>query len=361
MSLTLQERDKALINNWYIACLSHELTDKPIKRVLYDTPLALFRDPQGRPAAVLDRCVHRGAQLSLGTCDKGQLRCPYHGWRYDRSGAVTEIPSEATADKDPEATTGNKSCSSKHSVKTYRAFEQDGAVWVYMGDANHTETLTPPWRFPNYGKAGWTHYFMITDFDNEVTNLVENFMDVPHTVFVHAGWFRDQQRTHVPITVDVGNAEVKVTYHQPQDSIGFSRWLINPKNHQMVHTDHFIFPNITRVDYSFGESSAFIINSQCSPVSTMKSRVYTYIAFKVLNYGFLLKPFMRFYTRKVIQQDVDIMKNQGDNLKLFPDMPFRSSEADELHLAIEKIRRYGADGRPETFTFQKKSEKQFWI
>ncbi|MEK2647117.1 aromatic ring-hydroxylating dioxygenase subunit alpha [Bdellovibrio sp. BCCA] len=350
MMLSLRERDKALINNWYIACLSNELTSKAaLKRVIYDTPLALFRDPQGKPTALLDRCVHRGAQLSLGYCDEGHLRCPYHGWRYDSQGVVNEIPSE-----------GKGECKGRHQQRSYPTIEQDGAIWVWMGEGP-PKTETPPWRFPNYGESKWCHYYMITDFDNEVTNLVENFMDVPHTVFVHSGWFRDRQMTHVPMTVDVENGQVNVTYHQPQDSIGFTRFLINPLNEKMTHTDRFIFPNITRVDYTFGSSSAFIINSQCTPVSTMKSRVYTYIAFKTLNYAFLLKPLMQFYTRQVIEQDVEIMKNQGDNLKLFPDVPFRSSEADELHLAIEKIRRYGIEDKPETFTFAKKSEKQFWI
>jgi phenylpropionate dioxygenase-like ring-hydroxylating dioxygenase large terminal subunit len=353
MQLSLRERDKALVNNWYIACLSSELGKTPIKRTLYDTPIALFRNEDGKPAALLDRCVHRGAQLSLGTCDKGQLRCPYHGWRYNQKGDVTEIPSEGSQD-------GKESCQVKHQVISYTAVEQDGVIWVWMG-AGEPQEKTPPWRFPHYGEKGFSHYFMITDFDNEVTNLVENFMDVPHTVFVHSGWFRDRQLTHVPMTVEVGGGQVNVTYHQPQDSIGFSRLLINPMNHKMIHTDRFIYPNITRVDYSFGPSSAFIINSQCSPVSTLKTRVYTYIGFKVLNYGFLIKPLMRFYTRQVIEQDVRIMKNQGDNLKVFPELPFRSSEADELHLAIEKIRRYGSEEKPEAFTFSKKSEKQFWI
>jgi len=350
MNASLRERDKALVNNWYIACLSQELkSNEALKRVIYDTPLALFRDKNGRPAALLDRCVHRGAQLSLGYYDQGELRCPYHGWKYNSQGEVTEIPSE-----------GQGPCKGRHQQRAFKAIEQDGAVWVWMGDGE-PKTETPPWRFPNYGAAQWCHYFMITDFDNEVTNLVENFMDVPHTVFVHSGWFRDRQMTHVPMTVEAGQGEVLVTYHQPQDSIGFTRFLINPLNEKMTHTDRFIFPNITRVDYTFGESSAFIINSQCTPVSTLKTRVYTYIAFKTLNYAFLLKPLMQFYTRKVIQQDVEIMKNQGDNLKIFPDVPFRSSEADELHLAIEKIRRYGAEDKPEAFTFNKKSEKQFWI
>lgn len=350
LSQSLRSRDKALVNNWYIACLSSELKTKSIiKRVIYDTPLAIFRDSFNKPSALVDRCVHRGAQLSLGYYDQGHVRCPYHGWKYDSNGLVVEIPSE-----------GKKECSGKQQQKSYPAVEQDGVIWVWMG-SEAPKTSTPPWRFPHYGEKKWSHYYMITDFDNEVTNLVENFMDVPHTVFVHSGWFRDRQMTHVPITVDVENGQVKVTYKQPNDSIGFTRFLINPLNDEMIHTDHFIFPNITRVDYKFGTSSAFIINSQCTPVSSFKSRVYTYISFKTLSYAFLLKLLMQYYTRQVIEQDVKIMKNQGDNLKIFPDVPFLSTEADELHIAIEKIRRYGAEDKPETFTFTKKSEKQFWI
>ena len=59
----------------------------------------------------------------------------------------------------------------------------------------------PPFRFPSHELSSWNSYFMITDFENEVGNLAENFMDVPHTIFVHKGWFRKQSlqigRAHV--------------------------------------------------------------------------------------------------------------------------------------------------------------------
>jgi phenylpropionate dioxygenase-like ring-hydroxylating dioxygenase large terminal subunit len=202
---------------------------------------------------------------------------------------------------------------------------------------------------------------MITDFDNEVTHLAENFMDVPHTVFVHQGWFRNRSQKQVPMTLDIDQGQVCVTYDQPNDGIGFSQLLINPLNEKMVHTDRFIFPNITRVDYQFGKSSGFIINSQITPVSTLKSRVYTYICYRVLNYAPLLKPLMRFYTRQVINQDVNIMSNQGENLKSFFDQPFRSTEADEVHLSIERLRRLGAEGKAELWTLSKSTQGHFWI
>ena len=54
----------ALKRFWYVACLSTELTkDKPLARMVFDEPLALFRDANGAAKAVTDRCLHRAARL----------------------------------------------------------------------------------------------------------------------------------------------------------------------------------------------------------------------------------------------------------------------------------------------------------
>ncbi len=51
----------------------------------------------GTVAAFEDRCPHRLAPLSIGTVVDGELRCGYHGWRFDGTGACTAIPALATA------------------------------------------------------------------------------------------------------------------------------------------------------------------------------------------------------------------------------------------------------------------------
>jgi phenylpropionate dioxygenase-like ring-hydroxylating dioxygenase large terminal subunit len=203
---------------------------------------------------------------------------------------------------------------------------------------------------------------MVTDFNNEVTNLVENFMDVPHTVFVHKGWFRNRSLKKVPITVETKNGGVLVTYDQKEDNIGvLIRPLLNPKNDPMEHTDHFIFPNITRVDYSFGSNYKYIINSQCTPVSKMKSRVYTYIGYKIPVIGKLLEPFIHYYTRQVIEQDVWIMDVQGRNLNPSITTNFQSTPADEPHLQIERLRNLGVAGERSVYEIEKKVETTIWI
>lgn len=351
---SLKECDGDLINHWYILALEKEVpAGRPIKRSLYDVPYVLFRDEKGQVAVLLDRCLHRGAQLSLGTVDQGQVRCPYHGWKFNSEGQVTEVPS------DGPTSAGDSPNSKMGCVHKVPVCVQDGCVWIWPGDIAQA-TAAPEWRFPDYGKSSTMQYFMITDFDNEVTHLVQNFMDVPHTVFVHAGWFRQRSLLKVPVQVAVNAGRVKVTYNQPNDSIGFTEKILNPGGEAMLHTDEYIFPNLTRVDYKFGKKF-FIINSQCSPISRYQTRVYTWIAYDVGWISRLLKPLMRFYTRKVITQDVEIMKNQGDNLKFFGEVEFKSTQADELHLAIDRMRTQGVKDRKEPSVGSYVREREFWI
>src|SRR4051812_46651236 len=101
MTGDLRARDGALVNHWYIACLSGELKSAPIRRVIYERAYVLFRDESGKPGCLPDRCLHRAAQLSEGTCEKGRLVCPYHGWNYDTAGNVVAIPSEGPCDVAP--------------------------------------------------------------------------------------------------------------------------------------------------------------------------------------------------------------------------------------------------------------------
>lgn len=354
---TLREIDGDLINHWYILALSDELkVNKPIRRVLYDTPYVLFRDENDKPVVLIDQCLHRGTKLSEGQCKNGTIKCPYHGWVFDKRGQLVEVPSDGPMNDRIQADLERRAWK----VPSLPVVERDGCIWVWAGEPS-LKTPEPFWAFPKYGDKSWSQYFMITDFENEVTQLAQNFMDVPHTVYVHVGWFRDRRLLKVPMHLDVGSGRVKATYKSPNDSIGFFTRMINPNKQEMVHTDEFIFPNITRVDYTFG-NEGFIVSSQCTPVSRYQTRVYTWIAYRGAKWVNIFKPFMQFYTRRVIQQDVDIMKNQGDNLKAFNDqMPNKSTAADELHIAIEHLRLQGVKNRLFSKQPHFQREREFWI
>ncbi len=55
-------------------------------------PIAVFRTPEGSYQAVLMRCTHRGADLSVVG---ERLECPAHGSVFDNSGNVIEGPASS--------------------------------------------------------------------------------------------------------------------------------------------------------------------------------------------------------------------------------------------------------------------------
>ena len=81
-----------LADAWFIACASDTLIGRPLAFTLQDVPMVLFRDGSGGAAALLDRCPHRNAPLSLGRVVNGELQCGYHGWRFDGSGQCRAVP-----------------------------------------------------------------------------------------------------------------------------------------------------------------------------------------------------------------------------------------------------------------------------
>lgn len=79
---------------FHAVALSEEVHRKaPLGVSLGDRQLVLWRDNSGIAHALEDRCPHRRAPLSLGCVrHDGNLRCGYHGWSFDGTGQVIEIP-----------------------------------------------------------------------------------------------------------------------------------------------------------------------------------------------------------------------------------------------------------------------------
>jgi phenylpropionate dioxygenase-like ring-hydroxylating dioxygenase large terminal subunit len=365
---TMRESSGLLKDYWYVAAQSHQVTaKKPIQRTVLEERIVLYRGTDGKSVALSDRCLHRNAPLSAGVVVDGCIGCPYHGWTYDRTGKCINVPSEGCDGDAPEGL----------SLESFPTLEQDGLVWVWMGGAG-SDIDKAPFRMPFYDTPGWSRYYMETRFENGVTALVENFMDVPHTVFVHRGWFRSRSRKSVGMTVERTADSVLVSYDQPDDIIGFTKLVLNPKGLPMMHTDKFYMPNVTRVDYLFGATAAvgsslastaapdaaetgFVITSQCTPVSPYESLVYTLISYKLGALSEPLKAFMNFYTRRVIEQDVEIMKIHGNHVKNYGNRAYTSTPADTLHVHIEALRDHAESGGHGEKPEPRVDTTTFWI
>ena len=354
--LPMRKRCGLLAEYWYVGAMSRDVKpNKPISTIIMETRIVIWRASDGSLAALRDRCSHRNTMLSEGNINKHKncIVCPYHGWEFDRDGDCRRVPSENWEGKK----------SNGRSIESFPVIEQDGLIWVWMGLNKSPDPAKQPFKLPhmNDRKEGWEHFQIVNDFDNEVTNLVENFMDVPHTVLVHAGWFRRRANKLVKTTMERTEDSVLVTYHQEKDAIGFTERFINPKKLPLYHTDNFYMPNNTRVDYIFGEEErGFVIVSTSTPISDLKTRVYTQISYKLglLNLG--ARSWLPLYVQKIIDQDLDITRNQSQSFR--EEAPsFRSTPADTLHVFIESLREWEATGRTGRPPRPLKKEVEFWI
>src|ERR1700735_5367553 len=81
---------------WIPAALSTELEagGAPRRARLLGEDFVVFRGDDGALGVLDELCPHRGASLVLARNEDCALRCLYHGWKVDRSGAILEMPTE---------------------------------------------------------------------------------------------------------------------------------------------------------------------------------------------------------------------------------------------------------------------------
>src|SRR5687767_2328315 len=118
---------------WIPAFVSSELeVDGWPRRVrLLGEDLIAFRDSDGRVGLVDENCPHRGSSLIFGRNEESGIRCAYHGWKFDCSGACVDMPSEGD----------QSNFRDKVKIKAYRTQERNGIVWVFMGSRKELPPL----------------------------------------------------------------------------------------------------------------------------------------------------------------------------------------------------------------------------
>ncbi len=348
---SMRETCGALKDHWYVACLSKRVTrERPASAIVLETRLVVFRKSNGELGVLRDRCSHRNQYLSLGRVEGGCIRCPYHGWSFDDAGRCVDVPTERLSGKSV----------AKRGVEAFPVVERDGLVWVWMGGSSVAPTYEPL-PMPHVGEEGWGGYFLETELENDVTNCVENYMDVPHSAWVHHRWFRSRQGIKVRATVERSPDGVLVTYHSDEDRLGYGDWFLNPDKLPLRHTDRFWMPSNTRVDYVWGDGErGFTMSSSTTPVTPRLTRTYTWFAYKAGRMNAFLSLAMPLYTRYVIEQDVETLSHQGRSLaEVGPE--FRHTAADVPHVFIESLRRFAEEGAVGTPPEPAVKEIEFWI
>jgi vanillate monooxygenase len=163
---------EALRNHWYCAAFGHELKDKPLGRVFLGEPVVIYRKADGAPVAFEDRCCHRRAPLSEGKVEGDNLRCGYHGFLYDPSGAAIWAPGQ---DRLPPGAR----------VRRYPVVEKHGWIWIWPGDPALADPAKAP-AYDKYDDPAWTSYDELIPIKSNYFLVVDNLLDLSHLPFLHA-------------------------------------------------------------------------------------------------------------------------------------------------------------------------------
>lgn len=158
-------------NTWYVACTPDEIASGPLGRTVCGERIVIYRDPDGKVAALEDFCPHRGAPLSLGWVREGRLVCGYHGLEMGSDGRTLAMPCQRVT-RFP-------------AIRRFPAVERYGFVWLWPGEAELADPATIPvlaWA----EDPAWAHGGGLYNIGCDYRLMIDNLMDLTHETYVHS-------------------------------------------------------------------------------------------------------------------------------------------------------------------------------
>lgn len=193
-------------NQWYVAAFSSDLGDGLLARTICGEPVVFFRDREGVPVGLEDRCPHRRLPLSLGRLIGGEIECAYHGLRLTPSGHCTFAP--GLSRKMPGAI-----------ARTHVVEERDGFLWMWIGEkAKADRGLIPDYSW--HRRDGWEWDDFHVRIEGEYRLGVDNLLDLSHATYVHATNVGNAAVSTIDpeVVVGVDSVEVKRSMRDVENS-----------------------------------------------------------------------------------------------------------------------------------------------
>jgi len=185
------------LNAWYAAAYDVEVGRSLLARTVCNQKLVLYRQTDGRLAALEDACWHRLLPLSLGRLEGDEVVCGYHGLVYNAEGRCTHMPSQETIN--PAA------C-----VRRFPVAQKHRFVWIWPGDpALADEALIPDLHWNH--DPEWAGDGKMIRVKCDYRLVVDNLMDLTHETFVHGSSIGNRAVAEAPFVATHGERTATVT------------------------------------------------------------------------------------------------------------------------------------------------------
>ena len=325
-----------LINYWHIIALSDEVgRNQSLKTKIYGHSILVWKDSAGALFAVSDCCLHKRSPLKVADYQTNELVCPYHGWRYDAQGNLSEVPSS------PHLDIAKLNCT----LQTFAVREAYGFVWIFLNPKVEAEAVALPVDEEPIRAWGSTSLSYLFDTTEEL--LIENFMDATHTPFAHKGLIRGHGEK-VLHTVKLSSTAhgVLAEYSETEENVGLGLRFLLGKKLKTLHLDEFLLPNLVKVDYHINAVHRFSAFIACTPLEEGKTKAFIRLSYNFKGYNFLVKSLLPRMARKVLEQDYEITKKQYDNQQEFTDLKEHHVDCDIMPNKVNLVRKAVINHQP---------------
>ena len=294
-----------LKNLWYFAHRGDRLKQGAmVAKTLLGEPVLLARDADGIPFAIHDICPHRGIPLSKGRFDGREVECCYHGWRFNREGRCTAIPSLVE---------GQKFNVERVGVRRYPCREVQGNIWIYFGEAD--ESLMDPPEIPEIGTRVPNTAFTM-HFPCHVDHAVVGLMDPAHGPFVHrAWWWRSGSSIHEKSKAFAPSERGFTMVRYPPSSNSAAYKLLGGA----ISTEiSFQLPSV-RIEHIRAGKHVLCGLTAVTPIDEHQTELNHQI-YWTQPWLTPLKPLLRPFARAFLKQDRDIVTMQQEGLRHDPQL-----------------------------------------
>ena len=313
----LATRQKVLRNFWYATLATDALAQGPKPFRLLGQDIVLFLDAEGRPAALEDRCCHRTAKLSKGWIKGGNIVCGYHGWEYDRTGKLVNVPQFPFEQPVPVA-----------NAKNFRAESRYGYVWVCLG-----EPLLPIPELPQERDPAFRRLHQFDDYWKcSALRMMENSFDNAHFAFVHKGTFGDinqpkPERYEVVETPDGFYAESVVPVKNPPMAARITGTTDPWTKRKMKN--HWFMPFCRTMDMEYPSGLRHVIFNSATPIDDNSIQLIQILFRNDREEDCSLEE-LRAWDRVIIEEDREILESTD------PDAIVDMSRKIEMHMPSDR-------------------------
>jgi 5,5'-dehydrodivanillate O-demethylase len=190
---------------WHPLGAASEMNERWTKRIrLLGEDLVLFKDRSGRFGLIAEQCPHRRASFAYGIPQEDGIRCPYHGWKFDRAGACIEQPNE------PDGSTFKD----KVSTAAYPVETLGGLLWAYLGPL--PAPLVP--RLDGLVVEGAIRMVGSAVVNCNWLQIMENSVDPVHTQWLHGKLYEFVQEKN-GVKVAISKHHVKIAFDETEYGI----------------------------------------------------------------------------------------------------------------------------------------------